>query len=262
MNCRSKPARLLLALVLLSAVARSQEKVASDVVRDPQALAVATQAVQVMGGMPPADLVATGSVKLVEGSRTVTGTIRVKARGFDQVSEELVTSDSERSLVTSRGRGQQTSGDKQTRLSAELSLSNEATNIPLISLTAALVNPDSAFEYVGLEDLGGTAAHHIRCWNTFASNPKLSALAEASVKDWWIDVQSGLPVKVSYERRPARGAAERIPVALFFSDYRSVNGLLIPYAIAKSFNGTPWATIVFQSVTVNSGLSDADFAVP
>jgi hypothetical protein len=45
-------------------------------VRDPQAVAALRQAFAAMGGRLPADTVATGTITIVEGSRTETGTIR------------------------------------------------------------------------------------------------------------------------------------------------------------------------------------------
>ena len=93
------------------------------------------------------------------------------------------------------------------------------------------------------------------------STPRLRHLAGFSVKELWIDASSRLPRKLAYERRAASGAAPRIPVAVFFSDYRNVGGVLYPFRIEKSLNGTPWATITIQNVAFNTGLTDADFPV-
>ncbi|MCI0627887.1 MAG: outer membrane lipoprotein-sorting protein [Acidobacteria bacterium] len=257
----TKCALLSLSFTFLPAALVSQEQAAPSVSRDPQAVAVVAHALQAMGGAAPTDLTASGKIELVEGSKKETGTIRLKARGPDQLSEEVMTSDSQRSVVLSKGRGLEKAGEKQSRVSLQLSLSSEATSLPVISLSAALTNPDTAFEYLGVENLGGINTHHIGYWNTYASNPNRAILAEFSIKDVWIDSSTLLPVRLAYDRRAAGGAADRIAVEVLFADYRSVSGALIPFAIAKSFNGTPWATIVFESVAVNTGLSESDFPV-
>jgi hypothetical protein len=70
-----------------------------------------------------------------------------------------------------------------------------------------------------------------------------------------------LPQKISYTQRDAGGASPGIAVAGIFSDYRIINGVLYPFSIQKSFNGTPSATITIQTVTLNTGLTDANFPV-
>jgi len=118
-----------------------------------------------------------------------------------------------------------------------------------------------AFLYVGPETLNGASVQHIQVWNTFASKPHLQQLAAFSVKDIWFDTSSGLPVKIAYSRRAGGGSVPGIPVEVFFSNYTNVSGVLYPFQINKSYNGTPWQTITIQSVSFNTGLTDAQFQV-
>ena len=143
----------------------------------------------------------------------------------------------------------------------ELAASSRTPNFPLALLAAALNNPDYSFEYLGLETLDGTSVHHIRLWNTYSSEPRLSHLAEFSIRDLWIAVATGLPHRIAYDEREARGAVPRIAVAASFSDYRNVSGILYPFRIERAYNGTPWATITIEKVTFNSDVSGTDFAV-
>jgi hypothetical protein len=55
--------------------------------------------------------------------------------------------------------------------------------------------------------------------------------------------------------------APRIPIEVFFSDYRNVGGVLYPFSIRKSLNGTPWTTIAIAQVQVNTGLKASDFVL-
>jgi hypothetical protein len=86
-------------------------------------------------------------------------------------------------------------------------------------------------------------------------------LASFSTTDFWLDPSSGLPLKIAYSRRAGGGAVPAIPVAVSFSNYTNVNGVLYPFQINKSFNGTPWQTITIQSVSFNTGLTAAQFQV-
>ncbi len=139
---------------------------------------------------------------------------------------------------------------------------SQSPSFPLPLIASAVNDPDVAFQYFGLETLEGTEVFHVRWWKTFSRDSSFQPLAQLSKKDLWIDATSKLPRKVSYERRPSRGpGAKFIVVEIFYSDYRNVNGVLYPFRIEKSLNGTPWATIAIQNVVFNSGLTDVDFLV-
>ena len=135
------------------------------------------------------------------------------------------------------------------------------SDFPLALLANALNNPDTAYKYVGLENLNNASAHHVQFWNSFASVPKLQRISGLSVRDIWIDSSSGLPLKISYLRHEGGGNAPTIAVDASFSDYRNVSGVLYPFSIQRSLNGTPWATITIQSVVLNTGLTDSNFPV-
>ncbi len=229
--------------------------------RDPQAVALLQRAVLAMGAAVPTDSVATGTVVIVAGSKTDTGTMRILTRGTDQSAAQISTPAATYGVVFSRGGANEVEGTATKSLQLELALTSQCPEFPLPLLAAVLNNADASFQYVGLETLDGGSLHHIRFWNTFASSPKLQPLAEFTVKDVWIDAVNGLPRRLAYDRRAGGGAEPRIPVVVVFSDYRNVGGVYYPFRIEKSLNGTPWATITIQSVAFNTGLSDADFPV-
>ena len=229
--------------------------------RDPRALVLLQQSLAAMGGVVPADSVATGTVTITAGSKTDTGTIRILTRGLSQSVEEFDLPDGKWSDIFSGGLGAHKAADKLEEQSLEWACSAQSASFPLVLISSFLNNPDSAFEYVGLEESGGAKLHHIRITNTFASNAKLKHLSEFSIRDLWLDAASGLPRRLSYERRAAGGAEPRIPMEVRYSDFRTVAGILYPFRIEKDFNGTPWATIKVSSVTFSTSLTDLVFAV-
>ncbi len=214
-----------------------------------------------MGGIVPADSLGTGTVTLVAGSKTETGTIHILTRGVDQSLEEIQTSEGRRATIYSRGMADEFEGTSAKSLQLELVVTSQSPDFPLPLLAATLNDPDSAARYVGLESLDGTPTHHVRFWKAFARHPKLQHVAEFSAKDLWLDAASGLPRKLAYVRRAASGAEPGIPLEVLYSDYRNVGGVLYPYRIEKSLNGTPWATISIANVVFNSGLTDTNFPV-
>ncbi len=251
-----RPASLLVCSLLIPASVPAQPPP-----RDPRAVVLLQQSYVTMGGVLPRDSLATGTVTLVEGSTTANGTVRLLTRGLDQNLEEIQTLQGRRAIVHSRGRAQEQRGGATKEFSLELVSSSQPANFPLVLLAAILNNPDSGFQYVGIETLSGVQAHHLRVWNTFYSHPEFQSLAQFSPKDLWLDVSSGLFRKAAYSQRAARGAVGPTRVEIFFLEYRIVAGVLYPFRIEKSLNGTPWASITIATVNLNSGLSDADFQV-
>lgn len=229
--------------------------------RDVQALAVLQASLQAMGGRLPDDSTAEGTVNLVEGSKTQSGTIRILTRGKDQTFEEIQTADEHRTVTFSRGQAKHSDAESVEPSSVELAASSQALDFLLPFLFGALENTDFSFEYVGLEKVEGQEVHHIRLQNTFLSQRRLKDIAPLTEKHVWISATSNLPVKVAYERRAARGAHPSIPLTINFSDYRNIAGILYPFRIEKTFNGSPWAAIVIDQVRFNSNLSDSQFKV-
>lgn len=248
------PPALCLTVCLLSLCAAAQESLQ----RDPQAILLLTQAVAAMGGNAPGSSLATGTIDLVEGSLQETGTIRIVTRRLEEVREEIQTNRGLRARIYANGVAARVRGFEQERLSLEMAASSRSPNFPLPLLVAALNDIDSAFEYVGQESLDGVTVHHIRFWNTHASNLRLQHLAEFSLKDLWIDAASGLPTKLSYDQREGGGATPRIRVGASCSDYRDVGGVLYPFLIERIYNGTPWAGPSGGRVEDFDGLSGED----
>jgi hypothetical protein len=207
----------------------------------------------------PSDSSASGTVTLVEGSTTESGSIQILTLGTNQTAETLNLQGGQRAVVYSNGNAKETYGNQSVIPPMELSVTDQCVDFPLPLVLLALNNPDESLQYVGGETVNGSSARHVRLWNTFASKPSLQALASFSTTDYWFDSTSGLLLKIAYSRRPGGGSAPSFPVEVTFSNYTNVNGVLYPFQINKSFNGTPWQTITIQSVSFNTGLTAAQF---
>jgi len=81
------------------------------------------------------------------------------------------------------------------------------------------------------------------------------------VQHIWLDAGTFLEVKV--EGTPRRMDNKMRPVAIYLRDYRSVNGLKVPYVIETAVEGNRETHKMFiESVAVNPKLDDALFAMP
>jgi hypothetical protein len=228
---------------------------------DPQGLAMLAAAIRSMGQTPPTDSVATGTVHIEAGSRIEDGTVRILTRGVDYSREEITLPSGVQNFIYADGEASENLNGASAERSGELAAGGPSPIFPLCFLTSNSIAKDFAVLLVGTENIGGAPANHLKIWRTFAGNPKRSYLAAFSEREVWLDQTSGLPVKVSYQRRAGSGAVPAIAIAYQFSDYRDANGIKYPFHIDKWVNGTPWASISLDSVTFNTGLSEADFTL-
>jgi hypothetical protein len=237
-----------------------QQASAPQPTRDPQAVAALQRAVTAMGAALPSDSVATGSVIVVAGTETDQGTIRILTRGTNETLEWIDTPQAVRTQVFSQGQASETVGTAATPFPLERAATAQCRDFPLPFLLALLNNSEESLTFVGTEQLG-VPALHIRATNTYASQKRQQFLAEFSTTDLWIDANTFLPLKVAHVQRDGGGSAPRTLMEVFFADYQGTGGVLYPRTIRKSWNGTPWMTITVQSVSYNTGLTDANFPV-
>jgi len=256
--------RLLLAFVLVarfllpSAAQETPTATLPSTQRDLRALAVLQGAIAAMGRSVPSDSAANGTVTTVAGSRTENGSFTILTRGTNQTSEQIQTPHGF-TLVYSNGQAGQLVDSVSTPLSSELALSSQSVAFPLPLLAGFLNNADSCFVYVGSESLDGIQVHHLLYWNSFSSQPKFQFLAPFTHTNIWIDALSGLPKRISQIQRAGRGSEPSIQIDVYFSNYQNVGGVLYPFLIQKSLNGSPWISFTVDRVMFNTGLSDANF---
>jgi hypothetical protein len=80
------------------------------------------------------------------------------------------------------------------------------------------------------------------------------------VRHLWVDRQTFLEVKV--EGVPRRIDGKMRPVEIYYRDYKSVNGLIVPYILETAVEGVKQShKITIESVVVNPKLEDSLFAV-
>src|SRR3984893_5091814 len=93
-----------------------------------------------------------------------------------------------------------------------------------------------------------------------AFNLKLT-LKTGQVQHIWVDAQTFLDVKI--EGTPRRLDGRFHPVATYMRDYRSVNGLLIPYVNETAVEGVRQTEkILVEKVVVNPKIEDSHFSKP
>jgi outer membrane lipoprotein-sorting protein len=81
------------------------------------------------------------------------------------------------------------------------------------------------------------------------------------VRHLWVDAQTFLEVKI--EGQPRRMDGKMRLVEIYYRDYKSVNGLMVPYVLETTVQGVkPSHKMTIENVAVNPKLEDSLFAMP
>jgi outer membrane lipoprotein-sorting protein len=80
------------------------------------------------------------------------------------------------------------------------------------------------------------------------------------VRHLWVDAQTFLEVKI--EGAPRRMDGKMRPVEIYYRDYRSVNGLMVPHVVETTVQGVKQShKMTIEGVVVNPKLDDSLFAM-
>ena len=108
----------------------------------------------------------------------------------------------------------------------------------------------SKVESVGVEQVEGRKAYNLKVTDK-----------NGNVRHDWVDAESFLEIKV--EGSPRRLDGKYHPVATYLRDYRSVNGLIMPYLMETVVEGVKdTEKIQIEEIVSNPKLDESRFAAP
>ncbi len=108
----------------------------------------------------------------------------------------------------------------------------------------------SKVELAGVEQVDGRNAYNLKVTDK-----------NGNIRHDWVDAQTFLEIKV--EGNPRRLDGKSHPVATFLRDYRSVNGLMMPYLMETVVEGVKdTEKIKIEEIVSNPKLDASQFAMP
>ena len=106
-------------------------------------------------------------------------------------------------------------------------------------------------ELVGKETLRAKPVYHLKV-----------TMANGHVQDYFVDADSGLEVKTSAQvDLDPRAGGQKQTLETEMSDYRAVEGIMVPHTIKQFMNGKQVVEMSIASVEFNSPIDDAVFAM-
>lgn len=257
-------------LVLPFAVAAQQSTQPSQTqstapTRDPQAISVVTQSLTAAGGAQAVtaigDYKATGTVTYFWAGQEVTGSTTIQGRGTNQFRIDSTLSSGTYTLVVSNGAGVvKDIRGVTSHISSKNALTKGNLSFPLAELATRLQDTTVSITSLGLVTYNGHQANQIRTERILAiDNTPGQALSKFTTRDFFIDPETFQVLGTQDTVYPDNPAAQGSPHQILFSNYQTVNGILVPFTISELVGGQQTWTIQLTQISFNSGLSDADF---
>ena len=252
-------------ILLLVSLASAQNAPQSDL----QALALAAQAMAALtNGVAVSDVTLNGNATWIAGSDNETGSATLVAKGTSESRIELGLSAGARTEIrndtASPHQGQSVMPDGTTHPWAQHNCQiNASWFFPALSVLASTSDSSLIFTYVGLENRGNGTVQHIRVYRYLSGQkaPLIALTKTVSSEDIYLDSTSLLPVAFAFNVHPDDDASTKIAVTINFSRYQVLNGVQIPMHVQRLISGGLALDVVVTSAVVNSGLSDAPFAI-
>jgi hypothetical protein len=232
--------------------------------RDPQAIAILSQAIAVGGGQDLLnsiqDFTETGAVTYYLQDQ-ITGNATIKSRGSNQLKLAADLSTGQRTIVVSANSGALTDVDGSSRpISGQTAADLGNIMSPYEPLIAAIRDSSISVINGGQVNHDGTSTYDIRIQNTYtaAQDPEGTRGAREA-RDFYIDASVFVVVAISDQLHFTTND-EGITHEIDYSNYQPESGVLMPLGVTESLNGTPDCSIAVTQVAFNSGLTNDDFS--
>jgi len=219
-----------------------------------------------VGNTSLSDITLSGAARRIAGSDDEAGTavLKMTSSGGTRLSCSYPSGSivEVRSVTADGPIGAWTGVDGKVHPVPFQNLSTDWGLVPAFTISTALAVQNAVVAVVGTETREGQSVLHIRTWQQFPGIPSSSALLlqHLSQTDIFLDAASLLPASVTFNTHPNDDAGKDIPVEIRFSDYRTVHGAQVPFHVQKFLNNGLVLDLQFQSVSLNSGISAAEFS--
>jgi len=249
-------------ILMASIVAFSQSPPSSD----PQALALAAQAITAMtGGTSISDVSMSATVTRVGDNASGTATMWAKGTGESRIDFALST-ESLSEIRNDTGYPQGASvvnGGAQQAWAMHNCWINASWFFPPLSILAANSDPTVVLKYIGQELRNGASVQHLRAfrYETTGTTAAVALIQTVSTTDIYLDSISFLPTATTFNFHPDTDAMSNIPMEVDFVSYQSFSGVQLPSHVEKLVDQNVMLDIVVTSASFNSGLPDSLFAI-
>ena len=134
---------------------------------------------------------------------------------------------------------------------------------PLSIIQAALATSAVA-QYIGRETRNGIPVDHIRFSRqlaNFRSASEAAIFSQLSQTDIYLDANTHVPLAIAWKAHFDNDYRSDVPVEIRFAGYGANQGVSVPARIQRLVAGSLNLDLRINSVQLNTGINDSEFAV-
>ena len=233
----------------------------------PQAQTVAQASFMAMGGalpIPYQDSLATGTVTIYTSGTPVSYPITMKSKTLLETRSEVQMSNGTSVRIVNNGMGAIISPDGSVRhLYSNNTFCEHVDHIPVVSLLSEFANGNVNLLYQGTAQVQGQSEDVIEI--DFVPDLSLasgSLMASMSRTLFFVNQTTRLVDKTQRSTFYEGDQDDTVNEEVYFTDYRPVNGLLVPFHQQVFIDGQLDADLTLSTAAINVGLPDSDFVLP
>jgi hypothetical protein len=269
----TKPLKLVINLVIFPCAAvvllipvRFLAQILTTPVRDPNAISLASKALQAMAGATALrDITLEASATYTAGSDQEIGPATLVALGNQLSLVKLSLTSGQRQEIRNELAGVWVGPDGTAHaMTADQCWVDADWFFPALMLTALSSDATLGIFLVGEEVRAEEAVYHLSLSHTMPSLPadSLAVIQHRSAMDLYLDAKTLLPAALDFNTHPDVNSNVDIPVEIRFGVYQPFNGVMTPTIIQKYLQGSQLLNLGVTNVAVNSGVSPAAFTLP
>lgn len=241
-----------------------------QIVQNPQGATTMQESLTALNGNAVNDISLTGSIVAKttsanpeSGSVLLVATSSGKSMTTITVPSGIYTDSRDYSGTTHTGTTTGPSGT-QTLTVDDLMTPSPAWFSPHLLIASILSSQKYGSAFIGVENKGGATVNHLAIWSEPNGISRISSVAfqNTTQEDLYLDSTSSLPVslviklRTSYQNTSIKywNKTVLVPEEVQFSNYQSVQGVLIPFHIQVFIGKTLADDIQLSSAKVNSGV--------
>jgi hypothetical protein len=229
------------------------------VTKDAQAVDLVSKSLLAIGGSAAigtiADYTAIGTMTYyLDLNRNLQGSVRVRGKGLSQFRIDANLPSGIRSESTDGLTTIKTEDGLVQQLHSQSPLDPARLALPYLQLGVALSSRGRNLLYKGIVDVDGHSAHDIQVQHVIASAlGQDSDMSAYLAVDFFVDA-STFQIVMMQDVIP-----NHLVRQIRYSDFRLINGVLLPFSISSSMHGQNMWLINLTDINFNSGLQDSDF---
>lgn len=235
-------------------------------VRDPNALALASKALQALAGSTAlTDITLQATATYTAGSDEEMGPATLVALGNQQSLMTLNLTDGERQEIRNGIAGVWVGPDGVAHAMASHNCFIDASWFyPAFTLVALASDPTLSIVLVGPEVHNGQSVYHLALQHVMSNQVgnAIVIVASISTMQLYLDAATLLPAYLDFNLHPDYDTDFNIPFEIRYAAYQAFNGVQVPTRIQRYIENSIELDFVVGNAAVNSGVQPSLFAFP